>query len=111
MGMAERIMYNFENVTLEYNGKKFYILKQFEYKNKMYLYGVDVETAKSGDPNKCEFVFLYRVRDDIFNHVEDPDLRKHERLAEDGRNAHPEHASIEPKVPARQLRQAQGAAF
>lgn len=74
MGMAERIMYNFENVTLEYNGKKFYILKQFEYKNKMYLYGVDVETAKLGDPNKCEFVFLYRVRDDIFNHVEDPDL-------------------------------------
>ena len=70
MGMSERLMVNFENITIEYKGKKIYILKQFEYNKVLYLYGMDIETINSIE-NSPEFVFLYRIDGDIFKHIED----------------------------------------
>lgn len=73
MGMTERLMVNFENVTIEYQGKKLYILKQFEYNKRLYLYGIDIETINSNG-SEPEFAFLCRVDGDIFTHVEDENL-------------------------------------
>lgn len=66
MGMRESLMTNFEDKTIEYKNKQFYIVKQFDYKGKTYLYGVDMDTVNSGE---YEVYFLYRVRDDLFNHI------------------------------------------
>lgn len=68
MGMRESLMTNFENKTLEYKNKQFYIVKQFDYKGRTYLYGVEKETINS---EEYETYFLYRVKDDLFNHISD----------------------------------------
>lgn len=73
MGMRESLIVNFEDLTLEYQDKKFYILKQFDYKGTTYLYGIDVD-AFYKDRENLEFAFLYRMHDDIFNHVSDENL-------------------------------------
>lgn len=73
MGMSERLMVNFENITIEYQGKKIYILKQFEYNKKLYLYGIDIETININE-NEPEFTFLYRIDGDVFTHVKDEKL-------------------------------------
>ena len=73
MGMKESIIVNFESKTLEYQNKKFYILKQFEFEGKTYLYGIDVDEFYKNQRD-LEVVFLYRVHDDIFNHVSDEKL-------------------------------------
>lgn len=71
MGMREQLMVNFEDKTIQYQDKKFYIVKQFEHKKILYLYGVDVDSFERED---LEYAFLYRVDGDIFNHVEDSNL-------------------------------------
>lgn len=68
MGIRETLITNFEDKTLEYLGKKFYVIKQFDYKGKTYLYALDLETLGTND---LGYAFLYRVDDDIFNHVRD----------------------------------------
>ncbi len=71
MGMTESVMLNFEDTTVKYQDKSFYVVKQFEYNNKSYLYCIDVNTVNSEDK---EYAFLYRVDGDIFNHVQDDAL-------------------------------------
>lgn len=66
MGMRESLTVNFEDKTLEYLNMMLYVAKQFEYKNKTYLYCVDKSTI---DTDELEVYFLYRVRDDRFYHV------------------------------------------
>lgn len=71
MGMREQLMIDFEDKTLQYQDKKFYILKQFEHKNTLYLYGVDIDSYQK---EELEYAFLYRIDRDIFGHVEDEKL-------------------------------------
>ena len=60
MGFKEELISNWEDKTIEYRKKHFYIIKQFDYEGKEYLYGVNVETY---DKNPMEVVFLYRVKE------------------------------------------------
>ena len=55
----------------EYQGKKMYIVKQFMYENKEYLYAMDLATVNN---KNLEIAFLYKVNNDIFGHVEDEEL-------------------------------------
>ena len=71
MGLRENLITNWKDKTIEYQDKQFYILEQFTYDNKEYLFGSDISTLKN---EKLEVVFLYRVKDDIFEHVEDEKL-------------------------------------
>ena len=68
MGIRESLTVNFEYKTLEYLDMMLYVTKQFEYKNKTYLYCVNKSTV---DTDELEVYFLYRVRDDKFNHITD----------------------------------------
>lgn len=68
MGIRESLTINFEDKTLEYLDMMLYVTKQFEYKNKTYLYCVNKSTV---DTDELEVYFLYRVRDDKFNHITD----------------------------------------
>ena len=67
MGFKENIITNWEDKTIEYQGRYFYILKQFDNNGKTYLYGINKDTISS---ENLEVVFLYKVKDDIFAHVE-----------------------------------------
>ena len=71
MGLKEQLIANWEDKTIEYCDKKFYIVKQFEFEGIEYLYAVDIETY---DKNPINIVFLHRVKDEIFEHIEDEDL-------------------------------------
>ena len=71
MGLRESLIVNWENKTIEYQGKKMYIVKQFMYENKEYLYAIDLETINK---ENLEIVFLYKMKDDIFAYVEEDDL-------------------------------------
>lgn len=71
MGFREELISNWEDKTIEYGGKLFYIIKQFTFEGKEYLYGIDKETY---DKETINVVFLYRIKDDTFEHVEDKDL-------------------------------------
>ena len=53
MGIRESLTVNFEDKTLEYLDMMLYVTKQFE------------------DTDELEVYFLYRVRDDKFNHITD----------------------------------------
>lgn len=68
MGIRESLTVNFEDKTLEYLDMMLYVTKQFEYKNKTYLYCVNKSTVNT---DELEVYFLYRVRDDKFNHITD----------------------------------------
>lgn len=70
MGIRENLVVNFEGKTLEYQDKKFYILKQFDYEGKTYLYGIDVDVFYK-ENERIEIAFIYRTEDDMFNHVTD----------------------------------------
>lgn len=71
MGLRESLIVNWENKTIEYQGKKMYIVKQFMYENKEYLYAMDLATVNN---KNLEIAFLYKVNNDIFGHVEDEEL-------------------------------------
>ena len=45
MGIRESLTVNFEDKTLEYLDMMLYVTKQFEYKNKTYLYCVNKSTV------------------------------------------------------------------
>ena len=64
MGFREELISNWEDKTIEYGGKLFYIIKQFTFEGKEYLYGIDKETY---DKETINVVFLYRIKDkDLF---------------------------------------------
>lgn len=71
MGFRENLITDWKDKTIEYQEKKFYILEQFLYNGKEYLYGCDIETIKN---EKMNVVFLYKIKDDIFEHVKDEQL-------------------------------------
>ena len=71
MGFREELISNWEDKTIEYGGKKFYIIKQLNHEGTEYLYGIDIETY---DKDPMNVVFLYKIKDDIFEHVEDEEL-------------------------------------
>ena len=71
MGIRESLIVDWENKTIEYQGKRMYIIKQFVYENKEYFYAIDLATVNN---KNLEIAFLYKVKDDIFEHVEDEEL-------------------------------------
>ena len=71
MGIRESLIVDWENKTIEYQGKRMYIIKQFVYENKEYFYDIDLATVNN---KNLEIAFLYKVKDDIFAHVEDEEL-------------------------------------
>lgn len=71
MGLKENLIVNWENKTIEYQGKKMYIVKQFVYEKLEYLYAIDLETINN---ENIEVAFLYKVKDDVFEHVENDEL-------------------------------------
>lgn len=71
MGFKEDLITNWKDKTIEYQDKHFYILEQFEYNNKEYIFGVDKNTINN---ENLEVVFLYKIKNDIFEHVEDEKL-------------------------------------
>ena len=71
MSFKEELITDWKDKTIEYQEKNFYIVEQIEYKGKTYLYGCDLNTIKN---NNIEVVFLTKVKDNIFEHIEDDDL-------------------------------------
>lgn len=71
MGFRENLITDWKDKTIEYQDKKFYILDQFDYENKEYLCGCDISTINT---ESLGMVFLYKVKDDIFEHVEDNEM-------------------------------------
>ena len=71
MGLRESLIVDWENKTIQYQGKRMYIIKQFVYENKEYFYAIDLATINN---KNLEIAFLYKVKDDIFAHVEDEGL-------------------------------------
>lgn len=71
MSFKEELIADWKDKTIEYQEKNFYIVEQIEYKGKTYLYGCDLNTIKN---NNIEVVFLTKVKDNIFEHIEDDDL-------------------------------------
>lgn len=71
MGFRENLITDWKDKTIEYQDKNFYILEQFIYKDIEYLFGCDINTINN---QNLEVVFLYRVKDDIFEHVEDKNI-------------------------------------
>lgn len=82
MGLKENLITEWIDKTIEYQDKKIYILDQFTYQDKEYLYGVDVETINLP---KIDVVFLYKLKDDIFEHVESNELFEELALVVSGR--------------------------
>ena len=70
MGNREKFVINFEGKIIEYQGRNYGVIKQFEYNGKDYLCCVEKTTELS----KINYMFLYREKDDIFAHVEDEEL-------------------------------------
>ena len=67
MGFKENLITNWEDKTLEYKGKTFYIIKQFEYEGKTYMCGANVETIYN---EETELVFLYKIKYNVFGYVD-----------------------------------------
>ncbi len=67
MGFKENLIVNYEGRTLEYNNVQLYVLKQFDYENHLYLYCADKNTIGK---ESFDAYFLYKIKDDIFNHVD-----------------------------------------
>lgn len=71
MGLKENLIMDWTDKIIEYQEREFLILKQFKYEGKEYLYGAEVKTIGT---EKMNVVFLSKVKDDIFEHVEDDEL-------------------------------------
>jgi len=71
MGLKEDLIVDWTDKTIEYQERTFLILKQFNYEEKTYLYGAEVNTIGT---EKMNVVFLYKIKDNIFEHVEDNEL-------------------------------------
>ncbi len=77
MGFRESLMNDFKDKTIEYQGKKLYILDQFTYEGIEYLCGCDIESVKriknkeSGD---MEVIFLHKNNNNLFEWVSDKKL-------------------------------------
>ena len=71
MGMRENLITDWKDKTLEFQGKKLYVVDQFEYEGITYLYTVDIATINN---KNIEVAFLYKVKDDIFEDVTDDAL-------------------------------------
>lgn len=71
MGFREDLITNWKDKTIEYQERKFYILEQFVYEGKEYLYGCDIDTIGN---EKMNVVFLYKIKDSLFEHIEDEKL-------------------------------------
>ena len=67
MGFKEELITDWKDKTIEYQGKKFYIIEEINFKGKTYMYGCDIDTI---DNKNVEVVFLTKVKDNIFEHVE-----------------------------------------
>lgn len=81
MGLKEDLIVDWTDKTIEYQDRKFYILKQFEHNNKQYLYGVEPSTIGT---ETMKVVFLYKVKDNIFEHVEEKELFEELMIAVSG---------------------------
>lgn len=71
MGFREELTIDWEDKTIEYQGKKMYVIKAFNYNNVEYLCVVDLNTINN---ENLEVAFLYKVKDSIFAHVTDDEL-------------------------------------
>lgn len=71
MGFRENLINDWKDKTIEYQDRFFYIVDQFVYEEKEYLYGCNIDTLNN---QNLEVVFLYKIKDDIFEHVEDNEL-------------------------------------
>ena len=71
MGFREELTVDWEDKTIEYQGKKMYVVKVFTYNNVEYLCTVDLDTIHN---ENVEVAFLYKVKDSIFAHVDDDEL-------------------------------------
>ncbi len=84
MGFKENLTTNWIDKTIEYQGRKFYIIDQFWHDDREYLYGIDVDTINSEKPN---VVFIYKITDDVFEHVESEKIFQELMLIVSGRMA------------------------
>ena len=72
MGFKDDIVTNYENKTVEYQGKKLNILKQFKYNNVEYLCGVDANDLENA---QLSLIFLYRDKfENSFKYVDSEEL-------------------------------------
>lgn len=77
MGFRESLMNDFKDKTIEYQGKKLYILDQFIYKDVEYLCGCDigsVDKIKNNESGDIEMIFLHKNKNNLFEWVSDKEL-------------------------------------
>lgn len=70
MGNREKFVIDFEGKVIEYQGRSYGVIRQFEYNGVDYLCCVE----KVEKLAKINYMFLYREKDDVFAHVSDPNL-------------------------------------
>lgn len=71
MGFKEELTIDWEDKTIEYQGKRMYVVKTFNYNDTEYLCTVDLNTVNN---ENLEVAFLYKVKDSIFANVNDDEL-------------------------------------
>lgn len=69
MGLKESLMSDFKGYTIEYQGKKLYVIDQLEYKNDTYLCVLHIDKIPEAVVD-----FLKKEKDSIFKHVTDDKL-------------------------------------
>lgn len=69
MGLKEDLLLSLKGTTIEYQGKKLYVIEEIEYKNDKYLYTIDIDKAP-----EAEISFLKKETDKIYENVTDEKL-------------------------------------
>ena len=70
MGLKEALIVNWKGRVIEYQETPLYVVDQFEYKNKIYLYTINTKIKD----NVIDINFLVKNYDDVFEHVVDDRL-------------------------------------
>ncbi len=69
MGFKENLLLSLKGYTIEYQGKKLYVVEEVEHEGNKYLYTINEEKAPNAEIN-----FLKKETDTIYENVESKEL-------------------------------------
>ena len=69
MGLKENLLTDLKGCTVEYQGKKLYVVEQFNFKNEIYLCTLDLEEIP-----EAAVIFLKKKTSSIYEYINDEKL-------------------------------------
>lgn len=81
MGMKEELIVDWKHRHITYQDSEMFVVDQFEYDGKEYLYVIDENSVTDENAKDIEVAFLYKVNGNVFANVQDDNLFK-ELMAE-----------------------------